>query len=74
MEHPMTSTRNPRTFEKNRPLVAVPNVLSSQTTPNTLGGVHAAPVRAMRLGPSVRTIAVATFVLAVLAALLVRRI
>jgi hypothetical protein len=49
------------TMQKNRPLIAVPNVLRDQTLPNQLGGMRqatAAPVRTARRRLPIRAIAV----------------
>ena len=46
------------TMQKNRRLIAVPNVLRDQTVPNTLGGRRETPVARTRLQLPVRTIAI----------------
>ncbi len=42
------------TIQKNRPLIALPNVLRDQTVPNTLGGVRPPPDATARPRPSAR--------------------
>jgi len=57
------------TMQKNRQLIAIPNVLRDQTAPNSLGGLRPPPARAVR--PRLRLRAIAFFAAGVLALTLV---
>lgn len=60
-------------MQKNRRLIALPNVLRDQTEPNTLGGMRAAPASVRRIQLPVRAIALAAgVVIAILVILLGR--